>query len=186
MRRAYLFLLLILPLMAAAQDKDRSSVQNGAISSNDTAEAGGSSAPAQKNGSTSEPSKRTSKPKPEIPGSMVGSIDNPIVAWQVRIRFDDDFEDWFPDRSEFFYAKCACFKLLSGTPLLDPNAPGPGPAVPTAVNYQQLYFNGEYSPHRRFSLFAEVPIRWLQPQGPPLNPPGFSPLFPNQSGLSDV
>jgi Putative MetA-pathway of phenol degradation len=44
--------------------------------------------------------------------------------------------------------------------------------------------NAEYSPHRRFSAFVEVPVRWLQPQGflavPPF--PGFS----NQSGLSDV
>ena len=62
MRRVSLFLLLILPLMATAQDKDRGSAQNAALSSNDTAEAGGSSAPAQKNGTASQPPKRSSKP----------------------------------------------------------------------------------------------------------------------------
>jgi hypothetical protein len=127
-----------------------------------------------------------SKPAPNIPGSMVGYIDNPIVESQIRIRFDDAFEDRFPDRSEFFYAKCACYRGLQNLipPAFDPNAPGPGPGVPKAINYQQLYMNAEYSPLRRFSAFVEVPIRWLQPQGflaiPPF--PGFS----NQSGLSDV
>ena len=127
-----------------------------------------------------------SEPPPKIPGSMVGYIDNPIVQSLVRIRFDDAFEDRFPDRAEFFYAKCACYRGLQNLipPAFDPNAPGPGPGVPKAVNYQQLYMNAEYSPLRRFSAFVEVPIRWLQPQGflsvPPF--PGFS----NQSGLSDV
>ena len=51
-----------------------------------------------------------SEPAPKIPGSMVGYIDNPIVQSQIRIRFDDAFEDRFPDRSEFFYAKCACYR----------------------------------------------------------------------------
>jgi len=43
-----------------------------------------------------------SEPAPKIPGSMVGYIDNPIVQSLIRIRFDDAFEDQFPDRSEFF------------------------------------------------------------------------------------
>jgi len=136
-----------------------------------------------------KPTQSTSEPPPKIPSSMVGYIDNPIVQSQIRIRFDDAFEDRFPDRSEFFYAKCACYRHLQGAPspvnlAFDPNAPGPGPGVPKAVNYQQLYLNAEYSPLRRFSAFVDVPVRWLQPQGflsvPPL--PGFS----NQSGISDV
>ncbi|HUE52722.1 MAG TPA: transporter [Terriglobales bacterium] len=143
---------------------------------------------------TKEPS------RPPIEGSMVGYIDNPIVGSQIRIRFDDAFEDRFPDRSEFFYAKCGCSRFLSkqflpflpsNAPLFlafDPKAPGPGPGVPTGVpnsiNFQQLYMNVEYSPHRRFSAFVEVPIRWLQPQGFKQIPP--FPGFSNQSGLSDV
>jgi len=131
-------------------------------------------------GKTQEPS------RPPVEGSMVGYIDNPIVGSQIRLRFDDAFEDQFPDRSEFFYAKCGCYRGLQSIipPAFDPNAPGPGPGVPNSINFQQLYMNVEYSPHRRLSAFVEVPIRWLQPQGfrsiPPF--PGFS----NQSGLSDV
>ncbi len=51
--------------------------------------------------------------KPKIPGSMVGYIDNPIVQNQIRIRFDAAFDDQFPDRSEFFYAKCGCYRHLN-------------------------------------------------------------------------
>ncbi len=135
-----------------------------------------------------------SEPAPKIPGSMVGYIDNPIVQSLIRIRFDDAFDDQFPDRSEFFYAKCSCYRLLNTVPPLqlayDPKAPGPGTAIPTAINFQQLYVNVEYAPVRRFSLFSEVPIRWLQPQGffgtPPGNLPPGATTFGNQSGLSDV
>ena len=118
--------------------------------------------------------------RPRIPGSMVGYIDNPIVESEIRIRFDDAFEDRFPDRSEFFYAKCGCYRFASGN-AFDPNAPGPGTSVPNSINFQQFYMNVEYSPRRRFSAFAEVPIRWLQPQ-----PQGPNAAFANQSGLSDV
>jgi Putative MetA-pathway of phenol degradation len=135
-----------------------------------------------------------SEPAPKIPGSMVGYIDDPIVRSEIRIRFDDAFEDRFPDRSEFFYAKCSCYRLLNTVPPLqlafDPHAPGPGTSIPTAINFQQLYVNVEYAPVRRFSLFSEVPIRWLQPQGffgtPPGNLPPGATTFGNQSGLSDV
>ncbi len=71
--------------------------------------------------------------RPKIPGSMVGYIDNPIVQNQIRIRFDAAFEDQFPDRSEFFYAKCSCFrssinpdtraKRLISIPMLPDRAP---------------------------------------------------------------
>ena len=133
--------------------------------------------------------------RPKIPGSMVGYIDNPIVQNQIRIRFDAGFDDEFPDRSEFFYAKCGCYRHLnqSALPLplqaaYDPNAPGPGLGVPNAINFQQLYMNVEFSPQRRFSAFVEVPIRWLQPQGFQAAPPaslGFLP-FSSHAGLSDV
>jgi hypothetical protein len=144
--------------------------------------------PPQQNASPSQPTPPPSDTRRKIPGSMVGYIDDPIVSSQIRIRFDDAFEDQFPDRSEFFYAKCSCYRLLAGTPNLDPNAPGPGLAVPTAINFQQLFMNVEYSPHRRFSGFVEVPIRWLQPQGflAAPGPPSLFTPFSNESGLSDV
>jgi hypothetical protein len=125
---------------------------------------------------------------PSIEGSMVGYVDNAIIGSQIRIRFDAAFNDPFPDRAEFFYAKCSCYRLLgaAGPPLslaADPNASGPGPGIPTTINYQQLYMQAEYAPISRFSVFVEVPIRWLQPQG--FKPTPFVP-FGNESGLSDV
>jgi hypothetical protein len=129
-------------------------------------------------------SSRPETDRPEIESSMVGYIDNAIVGSQVRIRFDAGFNDEHPDRSEFFYAKCGCSRAAAGTPFFDPNAPGPGTGIPEAINYQQLYFNVEYAPVRRFSVFTEVPIRWIQPQGFVPNLP-FTP-FGNQGGLGDV
>ena len=139
-------------------------------------------APQQPNAKASQSTPPPGDSKPKIPGSMVGYIDNPIVESEIRIRFDAAFEDRLPDRSEFFYAKCGCYRGLPSTnPAFDPNAPGPRPGIPNSINFQQLYMNVEYSPQRRFSAFAEVPIRWLQPQ-----PQGTQAAFPNQSGLSDV
>jgi hypothetical protein len=124
--------------------------------------------------------------RPPLEGSMVGYVDDPIVGSEIRIRFDDAFDDRFPDRAEFFYAKCGCYRGLQGVipPAFDPNAPGPGLGVPKAIDYQQLYMSTEYSPQRRFSLFVEVPVRWLSPQGFQAVPP--FPPFTSQSGLGDV
>jgi hypothetical protein len=129
--------------------------------------------------------------KPPIEGSMVGYVDNAIIESQIRIRFDAAFDDNSPDRAEFFYAKCGCYRALAGTPFaqaFDPNAPGPGTGIPTALNYQQLRFNGEYAPFRRLSFFVDVPIRWLQPQGfvPAASLPFTPSNFGDQSGISDV
>jgi hypothetical protein len=144
---------------------------------------GSSPATTQKNAEKSKASKPQTEPKAEIPASMVGYIDDPIVSSKIRIRFDDDFDDEFPDRSEFIYTKCGCYASLSpGSPSYDPHAHGPAPGVPKSINFQQLYTNVEYAPLRRFSAFVEVPIRWLQPQGFLTGPSGFS----DQVGLSDV
>ena len=207
MKRVLMALTILLPLVVAAQEKDPStknepasptqeiaSLLNEEVSSSGpeatAADAGSSAEPEdpQQAGAkaNAKPTPTPAEPRPRFPGSMVGYIDNPIVESQIRIRFDDAFEDQFPDRAEFLYSKCGCYRGLAGSSALDPNAPGPGPApsVPFAVNYQQLYLNGEYAPHRRFSAFVEVPIRWLQPQGN-LITPGTA-AFPNSSGISDV
>jgi hypothetical protein len=206
MKRLFLVLALFLPLSLEAQQNDlgsrasqpgvaalphakASKTDDGALSARADSSAGlspesSSSQQAKAKSSTSE--KQPTESQPKFPGSMVGYIDNPIVESQVRIRFDAAFDDPFPDRSEFFYAKCGCYRGLQGAPspanlAFDPNAPGPGPGVPTAVNFQQLFMDVEYSPQRRFSVFAEVPIRWLQAQGAILPP-----IFGDQAGISDV
>jgi Putative MetA-pathway of phenol degradation len=123
--------------------------------------------------------------RPRLPGSMVGYIDNPIPESQIRIRFDGAFHNQFPDRAEFFYGKCGCYRAVG----LDPNAPGPPPgstasAIPNNLNFQQLYIQAEFSPTRRFSLFTEIPVRWIEPEGSTISVNGGT--FPNQSGLGDV
>jgi len=114
--------------------------------------------------------------RPLIEGSMVGYVDNAVVGSQIRVRFDAGFHDRSPDRSEFFYAQCAC----NGG-----DAPGPQPGASNKINFQQLYFEAEYAPVSRFSVFTEVPIRWIQPKS--FIPGSFAQTtFSNKSGISDV
>jgi hypothetical protein len=116
-------------------------------------------------------------------GSMVGYIDDAIIESKVRIRFDAGFHDTVPDRAEFFYAKCGCY--AGGG---DPDAPGPSPGSAKDLNFQQLTVQGEYAVNDRFSAFADVPIRWIQPKDFII--PGSVPFgqagFPDQSGFSDL
>ncbi len=113
--------------------------------------------------------------------SMVGYIDNGLVQSQVRFRFDSGFGNDRPDRAEFFYAKCGCYQGLPTTAgAFDPDAPGPGGGIATALNFRQLYLDAEYAPHSRFSVFAEIPMRWIQPQAFSLG------SFSNQAGLGDI
>jgi hypothetical protein len=118
--------------------------------------------------------------RPIIDASMVGYIDNAIVGSEARIRFDAAFNDAFPDRAEFVYAKCGC----NGN-----GAPGPGTVghIPKNVNFQILSFMGEYAVNRRFSAFVQIPFRWIQPQGiRPTKITAVPPAFPNGAGISDV
>ncbi len=209
MKRVVLFLVILLPVVLAAQQGNPSltktefataaaaqgnvsTADDGAVQTDSSADFlsdPGANAGPQANAKPSQSRPPRGGNNPKIPGSMVGYIDDSTVRTQIRIRFDDAFEDQFPDRSEFFYAKCSCYRLLAGTTLLDPNAPGPGPGVPNSINFQQFFMNVEYSPQRRVSAFVEVPIRWLQPQGfQPIPPLPTSPFgaFSNQSGVSDV
>lgn len=124
---------------------------------------------------TTAPAKEPSGPPLE--GSMVGYVDDAIVASQLRVRFDAGFKDNAPDRAEFFYPQCGC----NGG-----GAPGPKPGASNDINFQQLYLQAEYAPVHRFSVFTEVPFRWIQPQS--FIPDTFAgtTTFSNQSGISDV
>jgi hypothetical protein len=85
--------------------------------------------------------------------SATGYIEDPFIATQIRIRADAGWDDVTPDRAEFFYAKCGCFRLLG----LDPNAPGPGPGIVTNLRFQEYSAAVEYAVKRRFSVFVEAP-----------------------------
>jgi hypothetical protein len=130
-------------------------------------------------------------PLPESPrrrGSMVGYIDDAVVGSKIRIRFETGLHNHTPDRAEFFYAKCGCYadpdllKKKDSAPAYDPAAPGPRPNAVGDLNFQQLYVQGEYAISSRFSAFAELPTRWLEPKTF-LNPGSG---FTNQAGIGDV
>ncbi|MBI3466013.1 MAG: hypothetical protein HY000_23615 [Planctomycetes bacterium] len=84
-----------------------------------------------------------------------GYLDSAIVWSQVRFRFDAGYDNDTPDRAEFFYAKCGCFGPGSG-------AEGP-PKPETSVDYQDIRLYAENAFNDRFSVFGELPIRFLNP-----------------------
>lgn len=205
MRRLILISVVFLPVMLTAQQTGLSRIKeqpgSGAATLGDASSTGGlAEASMTSSASGTSPSVAESQPDPQPPqtskstqsqktapakepsgppleGSMVGYVDDAIVGSQVRIRFDAGFKDNAPDRAEFFYPQCGCF---------GGNAPGPKPGASNDINFQQLYFQAEYAPVRRFSIFTEVPFRWIQPQS--FIPKTFSgtTTFSNQSGISDV
>jgi hypothetical protein len=122
--------------------------------------------------------------EPRRRGSMVGYIDDAVVASHLRVRFDAAYGGERPDRAEFFYAKCGCYKgLATAIPAAyDPDAPGPGPAILTDYDFRQVYLEGEYAFTPRVSGYVELPFRWLSPQGF-LTGTG---TFASTSGLSDI
>jgi hypothetical protein len=100
----------------------------------------------------------------------------------VRVRFDSGWDVDSPDRAEFFYAKCGCYRDLAGTDLYDPDAPGPGPGVLQGLNYSQFSVLGEIGVRDRLSFFAELPLRSIRPTA-------FAPgtgSFDSAFGLGDI
>ena len=116
---------------------------------------------------------------PRRRGSMVGYIDDPVVSSKLRVKFETARHNRAPDRAELFYGKCGCYRDLDpSNPAYDPDAAGPGPGAADDLNFQQFYVLAEYAATNRFSAFAELPIRWLQPQTVG--------VFDDQSGVSDL
>src|SRR5262249_27245142 len=98
-------------------------------------------------------------------GIAFGSyIDSALIRNQLRFRFDAAYDDNRPDRAEFFYAKCGCFR----------GAPGP-PLAERSVDYQDISLYGEVALMPRVSVFLEAPIRFLNPE-----------VNDNTSGFADM
>ena len=95
-----------------------------------------------------------------------GYIDNAAPVTMARIRFESAYDNNRPDRGEFFYAKCGCF--------MTPDAHGV-PQPEKNIDYQELSAYAEYAFTNRFSLFFNLPIRFLNPD-----------VNANATGLSDV
>ena len=115
-------------------------------------------------------------------GSMVGYIEDATIRTQLRFRFDAGVGIDSPDRAEFFYGKCGCYRDLAGNSLFDPDAPGPGPGIVSSMDFQQFNVFGEYAIGDHFSVFGELPVRWIKPQTFVTGTGSFG----NQSGLSDL
>jgi hypothetical protein len=114
--------------------------------------------------------------------SNVGYIDDAIVNTQIRLRYDAAFGNNRPDRAEFFYAKCGCFRVTGA----DPDAPGPAPPldgrdpnttrfIETNVDYQDINLELEYALAPDFSAIVEAPFRFLNPE-----------VNDNTAGLADI
>ena len=115
---------------------------------------------------------------------MVGYIEDATVESKLRVRFDTASHNRVPDRAEFFYGKCGCYRFLPTVATgLDPDAPGPQAELANDVNFQQLDAWGEYAVGHGFSIFGQLPVRWLQPKS---FIPGTGAGFEDQSGISDV
>jgi hypothetical protein len=97
--------------------------------------------------------------------SGVGYIDPAIPITQFRLRYDSAFDDNRPDRAEFLYPKCGCFRTAP-PPAFDPNAPGP--RLPeTRIDFQDISGYVEYAINNRLSGFVEVPFEFLNPEQNP-------------------
>jgi hypothetical protein len=148
---------------------------------------GGSFPSGQAAGTTTKTKKSKPRPKPVSDSQMptiqsvkVGYIDGAIIGSQIRIRFDAAFHDNATDRAEFFYPR---YNGLNNNGLNS----GPGPtSVLTDLNFQQLYLYAEYAPSNRFSIFTEVPVRWIQPQHTAAKVNGTALTNVNEAGLSDL
>jgi hypothetical protein len=116
-------------------------------------------------------------------GSMVGYIEDATIRTELRIRFDGGFGVDSPDRAEFFYGKCGCYRDLAGSPLLDADAPGPGPGIVTDLDFQQFNVMGQFAVSDRLSVFGELPL--LQSIRPQSFVPGTG-SFGNTSGIGDL
>jgi len=172
MRAALLILAMLLPAVAAADD----------AAPTPTADAAASTSSAQATRPAVGPTERKRR------GSTVGYIIDATIEDQLRVRFDAGFGNDVPDRAEFFYAQCGC----NGGGAPGPGAPGAGDLV-TKLQFQQLAIEGQYAFKRRngdsrISVFAAIPVRFVQPQsflGASFKPP-VSNTFQSASGLSDV
>jgi hypothetical protein len=103
-----------------------------------------------------------------------GYLDNAIPFSHFRLRFDAAYDNNRPDRAEYFYAKCGCFRFVPPSQGGDPDAPGP--ILPeTSVDYQDIAAYLEIAGGRRASAFIEFPFRFLNPE-----------LNSNTAGLADM
>lgn len=79
-------------------------------------------------------------------------IDPAFVVTQFRLRLDAAYNNPWPNRAEWFWAKNGA-----------PGDPGP-PLAESGVDYQDIASYFEYAPRRWLSGFVELPVRFLNPE----------------------
>ncbi|MFN9718821.1 MAG: hypothetical protein ACK58L_09020 [Planctomycetota bacterium] len=87
---------------------------------------------------------------PLVADSTVGYIDSAILGNQLRFRYDSNYDATQPARAEFLW------------PVGGRKGPGPGPD--TSVDYQDLSLYAETVIGDQWSLFGELPVRFLNPE----------------------
>jgi hypothetical protein len=176
MKRAILAVVLaIFPVAAFAQDGPAQPAEPASAGDATVAPSPASSSP-----ENADMQPRMGPARMKRRGSMGGVIEDATVGSGFRIRFDTGWDINSPDRAEFFYAKCGCFR--TGVPAFDPNAAGPGPGVVAAMNFNQLSMTTERQMGRRASVFVDLPFRWVKPTDFVAGTGSFG----NQSGLADI
>jgi hypothetical protein len=105
-----------------------------------------------------------------------GYLDPAAPATMFRLRFDFANDNRFPDRGEYFYAKCGCFRQLG----LDAGADGPI-GLNTSVDYREVRAYMEYALNPRFSVFTEVAGRFVD-----YNSLAALPSLGSESGFADM
>ena len=173
MRAIFAVLVAMIPLTAAAQDAPPQASGNDAPVASSSSSPGSDEAPQPRFGP-----RRAAKRR----GSTVGYIEDATVGSGFTIGFDSGWDINSPDRAEFFYAKCGCYRDFAGTPAFDANAPGPGPGVVQTMNFNQLNMTTERQIGRRASIFFNLPYRWIKPTDFVAG----SGSFGNESGLGDI
>jgi hypothetical protein len=114
----------------------------------------------------------TAEAAPSFAGTLAGAglgattavnpaayIDGAIPVDVIRLRYDMAYRNNRPDRAEFFYPKCGCFRTLT-PPQLDAKGP---PLPETRVDYQEFSTYVEKTIGERFSIFGEMPLRAINP-----------------------
>lgn len=99
-----------------------------------------------------------------------GYIDNAMPLTHFRLRYDNANFSNRPDRAEFFYPKCGCFRVAG----IDPKASGPALSE-TTVDYQDVSAYVEVAANSVFSAFIDIPVRFLNPD-----------RNANTAGLADI
>ena len=120
-----------------------------------------------------------------------GYLDMAAPVTQFRLRYDNALNNVNPDRGEYFYAQCGCFRIpvaLGGAG--DGSAKGPPGANTTSVDFQAIRAYAEYAFSPQFSVFAELPYEFVHFNTAATNPvPSNIPdstAPSNPSGISDM